>query len=367
MWRYLLVNLTLGLVSTQLLAQTPSPATAPKVLATPAGSPVAATTNRTPATEQLVNSLSPADLQAALSLLKANFTKPEVINETDLNRATLQGLIARLGHGLMVLPDKASGAAEPAAPIYGEILENHIGYLRPGALNSANLQTMDKKLIEFASKKVDGLIVDLRASAAVDFAVAGDFAKRFCAKGKTLFTLRKAGKEARAFVSDRDPTYQGMILILIDGETAGGAEAVASAVRALNKALTIGQATAGSAVEYSDLPLPSGKILRVAVAEATGPDGAPLYPQGVKPDLPVEMSLLDKRQIFLMSIDRGMAPFVYETERPHFNEAALLAGTNPELESGEQRRSRGRDSLPRDAVVQRALDLITSLEVLQKR
>jgi C-terminal processing protease CtpA/Prc len=267
----------------------------------------------------------------------------------------------------MVLSDKASATVEPAAPIYGEILENHVGYLRPGAMNSANLQTMDKKLIEFASKKVDGLIIDLRASAATDFATAADFAKRFCAKGKTLFTLRKAGKEEKAFVSDRDPTFQGMMLILIDGDTASGAEAMASAVRALNKALTIGQPTAGSAVEYADLPLPSGKILRVAVAEAAGPDGASLYPQGVKPDLPVEMSLVEKRQIFLMSIDRGMGPFVYETERPHFNEAALMAGTNPELESVEQRRGRGRDSLPRDAVVQRALDLITSLEVLQKR
>ena len=54
-------------------------------------------------------------------------------------------------------------------------------------------------------------------------------------------------------------------------------------------------------------------------------------------------------------------------ERPHLNEAALMAGTNPELESVEQRRGRGQERLPRDAVVQRALDLVTSLEIYQKR
>lgn len=371
MSRFSLVSLTLGvMMASNLVAQSPSPSPSPaaRISPTPAASASPTAGARTSSsTEQLINSLSAADLQAVMTLLKANFTKPEVLGETDLTRATLQGLMARLGHGLMVLPDKASATAEPAAPIYGEILENHIGYLRPGALNSANLQTMDKKLIEFSSKKVDALIIDLRSSAAVDFATAADFAKRFCPKGKTLFSLRKAGKQDRVFVSDRDPTFQGLTLILIDGETGGGAEAVASAVRGLNKALTIGQTTAGSAVEYSDLPLPSGKILRVAVAEVAAADGISLYPQGVKPDLPVEMWPVDKRQIFQMSIDRGMGPFVYETERPHFNEAALMAGTNPELDAGEQRRSRAVERWPRDAVLQRALDLITSLEVYQKR
>jgi hypothetical protein len=45
-----------------------------------------------------------------------------------------------------------------------------------------------------------------------------------------------------------------------------------------------------------------------------------------------------------------------------------MAGTNPELEAAEQRRARAQVSLaPRDSVLQRALDLVTSLEIYQKR
>jgi carboxyl-terminal processing protease len=155
--------------------------------------------------------------------------------------------------------------------------------------------------------------------------------------------------------------------VLADRETVGGAEALAAVLRLYNKALIIGQPTAGRAVEYSDLPLPGGKILRVAVAEAVLPDGQSLFPDGVKPDLPVEMSIPEKRQIFQLSTDKGMAQFVYETERPHLNEAALLAGTNPELDDA-QRRTRSREKLPaRDPVLQRALDLVTSLEIYQRR
>jgi hypothetical protein len=79
------------------------------------------------------------------------------------------------------------------------------------------------------------------------------------------------------------------------------------------------------------------------------------------------MSIVDKRQIFQVSMEKGLGPFVYENERPHLNEAALIAGTNPELESVEQRRTRALERLPRDAVLQRALDLVTSLEIYQKR
>ena len=324
--------------------------------------------------EELVNSLGASDLQAAITLLKNNFTNPDAINETELNRATLEGLLMRQSRGIMLLPPQSRGeSAPPETPFYNEILDGHVGYLRLGALNSDNLAALDKGLGTFASKKVDALIVDLREGAASsDFSMAAEFAKRFCPKGKLVFTLRKpAARQNRAFTSDRDPVFQGLIVVLADGDTASGAEAVAAALRLYDKALIIGQPTAGRAVEYSDLHLPGGKILRTAVGEVVSPEGQPLYPEGVKPDLPVQMAATEKRQIFQLSVEKGMSPFIYETERAHMNEAALLAGRNPELdaaESAQQRRGRTQEKPPaHDPVVQRALDLVTSLEIYQKR
>jgi peptidase S41-like protein len=324
-------------------------------------------------TEDLVNSLDPTDLQAVVTLLKSNFTNPDAITDTELNRATVEGLMIRLPRGVMLLPAKENAPAETPSIFYSEIIAGHIGYVRVGSLNAANLQALDKSLSNFAAKKVNALIVDLRASQGTsDWGLAAEFAKRFCSKGKTLFTLRKpAGRQDRVFSSDRDPAFRGLVMVLADGDTVGGAEAVAAALRFYNKALVIGQTTAGRAAEYSDLLLPSGKILRVAVAEMVSPDGRPLFPEGVKPDLPVEMSTADKRQIFQLSGEKGMGPFVYEAGRPHMNEAALLAGTNPEVEAAEaaqQRRGRAPETPPAyDPVLQRALDVVTSLEVYQKR
>ena len=65
------------------------------------------------------------------------------------------------------------------------------------------------------------------------------------------------------------------------------------------------------------------------------PDGHSLFPEGINPDLPVEMYLAEKRQIFQSSSEKGLGPFIYDAGRPHMSEAALLAGTNPELEAAE--------------------------------
>ena len=344
-------------------AQTPAP-TSPS----PSAPPPAAT----PAADAVIDSMAPADLQQAVQLLKSNYINPEALNETELNRAMLTGVLSRLRGGAILLPEKPADASETTNPFHGELLDGHVGYLRLGALTTPNLQAMDGMLQTFAGKKPDAVVLDLRASPATNnFALAAEFAKRFCAKGKLLFSLRKStAKQERTFMSDRDAAYQGLMIVLADGDTAGPAEAIAGAMRVYNKALLIGQPTAGRAVEFSDLPLNGGRMLRVAVAEAVLPENRPLFPGGLKPDLPVAMSPAEKRLVFQQSLQGGMGPFIFENERPHMNEAALLAGRNPEIEAldAAQRRARAAEKpQARDPVLQRAVDVVTSLAIYQQR
>jgi hypothetical protein len=379
MSRLLFCSVVIFILAANLPAESPAPTAPPlpggMASQPPVRSPVlpAASPSATPSTQDLVNSLGPADLQAVITLLKSNFTDSDAITDTELNRATVEGLLVRLPRGVMLLPGKENPSAGLPSAFYSEVIAGAVGYLRLGSLNSANLQALDRSLNGFAAKKVNALIVDLRASPATDdLGLAAEFAKRFCPKGKTILTLRKpTGRQDRVFNSDRDPGFRGLVMVLTDGDTAGIAEAIAAALRFYDKALVIGQPTAGRAAEYSDLPLMNGKILRLAVAEMISPDGHSLFSEGVKPDLPVEMLVADKRQIFQLSGEKGMSPFVYEASRAHMNEAALLAGTNPEVEAAEvaqQRRGRAPERLPpHDPVLQRALDVITSLEVYQKR
>ena len=67
-----------------------------------------------------------------------------------------------------------------------------------------------------------------------DFDIAAEMTKRFAAKGKPLWTVRKtAAHQDRTFTNERDPVFQGTVMVLIDGETSGPAEAMAAALKRL--------------------------------------------------------------------------------------------------------------------------------------
>ncbi len=330
--------------------------------ATPPPSPTVAPTPADP-----IDQLSPADLAKALDFLEKKYVAPAALDEVARQRALLAGLLERLGRSASLGPAKAEPVASPA-PFYHELVAGHIGYLRPAALRKNDLAGLDDALKDLSAKKADALILDLRATSATgDFPAAADFANRFVAKGAALFSLRGSTPgEERSFTSDRSPSYNGFISVLIDEETMGTAEVLASVLRARARAILIGQTTAGCAVGYSELPLGNDLLLRVAVTEAVLPEQGDGIPRGVAPDIAVTMPHRDKLEIFAQSLTKSMAPFIFEEDQPHLNEAALLAGTNPEIEAmqdRQQKRARGEQSGPHDPVVQRAVDVITSIGV----
>src|SRR5262249_33336870 len=248
-------------------------------------------------------------------------------------------------------------------PFYREILDGHIGYLRPGDLSRAQIQELDSTLRGFAGKKADAIILDLRgALESNDYAAATEFASRFVPKDKLLFSLSGPGSNpAREFISKQEPLYSGLMVILVDHETAGATEALAGAIRFYDRTIIIGETTAGRALDYADEPLRGGKILRVAVAEVILPDQRARFLKGLAPDLAIAFSSDQKHDIFQQSLTKGMASFVFEADRPHLNEAALLAGTNPEVDPTQSRHSRPGETLSlHDPVLQRAVDLVTS-------
>src|SRR5207248_3584629 len=134
--RFLLATWMMSMLAARLLAQSSTPA--PSVPQTASKSPALPAPSQSPSakptTEQVVNSLNPADLQAVIALLKSNFTNLDAITDTELNRATIQVLMDRLPHGVMLLPNRESASVAVPIAFYSEILDGHIGYLRLGSL-----------------------------------------------------------------------------------------------------------------------------------------------------------------------------------------------------------------------------------------
>lgn len=355
-----------------LAAQDAAP-TAPPA-ATPAPAPKAPVLTPTPtpapaplSPREIIDKLSDSQLDQAIQNLRTNFLDASQTDQRQLQRATLEGLIARLSPGLSITSEAAIRQAAAASPAFlAEILDDRIGYVRLGALSREALAQMDAALANFQEKKLHAAVLDLRgAPASTDYEMTAEFARRFCPKGKVLFSVQKpSAKQERILTSNQDPSFTGVLVVLTDKNTSGSAEALAAALRQDANAMIVGATTRGEAVEFSDTPLGDGKILRIAVAQVVVPGVGALFPAGVKPDIAAELSPAEQARIFALSKDKGMSQFVFETERPHFNEAALVANTNPEIDPGVMRRD---DHPPSwDTVLQRAVDLVTAISFYNK-
>ena len=112
--------------------------------------------------------------------------------------------------------------------------------------------------------------------------------------------------------------------------TAGAAETIAAVVRNYDRALVVGSNTAGQAVEYADLRLSGGNLLRVAVSQVLLPANLSIFPQGVKPDVPVKMTRADLLTILRGSVDKDKGawrnsswkPSVRTSTRPRWSAAS---------------------------------------------
>lgn len=306
-----------------------------------------------------LDALDAEQLGQAIDALRRNHVHGSSVDETAMTRATLRGLLEGLAPGAELAGDATAAPTE--APFRSEILDGRAGYVRLGALSSENPAQLDAALSEFAGAKVHGVVLDLRATPdSGDFAVAAQVASRFCAPGTALFSLVGPSAAAREFVSSGDPLFRGVLVVLIDENTAGAAEALAATLRWNAKALLVGTRSSGRCAEFTLLPVGEGQNLRLATAEVRVA-GQSVYPRGLRPDIEVPQDPEVRQAILSGALTGSMAPFVFEPERAQFNEAALVAGTNPEIDSG---------SAPSglvDRPLQRAVDLVTAVRLFRKQ
>jgi hypothetical protein len=324
--------------------------------------PATAVPDQPPSSADRLLALDAEQIQQALSALQQRHVGSSALDGTELARATLRGLLDGLQPGAELTGGERPAPASVA--FHSEILDGRVGYIRLGSLQTENLAQLEAALGGFGGGKTDGVVLDLRATPeSQNFALAAEVAGRFVASGTTLFELvSRTDPSPRKFTST-SPLLRGVVVVVADSSTRGAAEAVAAVLRRHARALVVGTATAGRAVEFAELPLGEGQQLRLAVAEVKVDGLPPLFPGGLVPDVEVVQDAAVRDQIFKAAGEGSMAPFVFEQARAQMNEASLMAGTNPEIDSQPDGAETPAPLL--DRPLQRALDLVTAIRLLR--
>ena len=363
-----LLATALALACAQAQENLPSPAAPPAEK--PADS--AETVPHQLSSRDAADALSEEELRQVVDILRGNYLNPEALGETALARAGIQGLLDRLGAGARIF-SAGKKADQRAAPFRSESLGDSVGYLRLGALAPENIAALDAALDAFAAKPPGALVLDLRATPhSTDFEIAADCCRRFAPKGRVLFSIKKPKANDEEILTSRDdPKWRGLLAVLVDGNTAGAGEVIAAVLHTHVAAYVIGRQTKGEAAQFEELPLGAGRVLRVAVGEVALPDATPVFPGGLAPDLIVDVPQEKTDEVLQLAMNGGVASLVIEKPRARMSEAALIAGTNPELdEIQEVQRQRANGVTappPRDEALQRALDYFTSVRIFEAR
>ena len=353
--RYCCAISGLGLLALGALrAQEPS-ANAPS----PSPSPAEAAAAAPPSDGKPIDFLDAAQLQKAIEILRRDHVRGGQVDAAAMTRATLRGLLETLSPGAFLGAAKPTATAE--SPFRSEILDGRAGYVRLGSLQSETIAQLDAALSDFLAKKVHGVVLDLRATPdSSDFTLAAQIASRFCPPGSELFSLTgPARKEDGNYVAQGEPIYRGPLVVIIDEETSGAAEALAATLRWNAKAMLVGERSSGRCVEFSVVPLAGDIELRIATSEVRVADQA-IYPRGLRPDIEVAQSPEERETVLAAALKDGASRYVFEEQRAQMNEAALVAGTDPEIDGESGKRG------PIDRPLQRATDLVTALRVFRR-
>jgi len=307
------------------------------------------------------------------------------VSEADLDHAAVQGLLNQL-HSQTTLVTSAPAinvAADSATVSKTTIYDNSFACFRIGKVEgdvgekfSANYRQLR------ATNKIKGLVLDLRFTGGTDYAAAASVADRFLNSEQPL--LDWGTGSARSTTKTDAITVP--VVILINSQTSGAAEALAAILRESNVGLLLGSTSAGQASIFKEFSLANGEKLRIATAQIKLGDNKVLA-HGLKPDIEISASLEDEKahledpykilhkpEVAKISVTETNLASNNSTNhtRRRFNEAELVRqqreGVEPDQAEMEGKPLKDDPAHPvlADPALSRALDLLKGLSVVQQ-
>lgn len=225
-----------------------------------------------------------------------------------------------------------------------EELPMDLAYLRLNGLYSRDGRDAIETLRAWQDAGRFGAILDVRGANGDNLEGAAELAGLMAPPSTVLATLQDfRGRTLHTYRADAEKPLTGPIIILVDAQTCGAAEALTIFLAGRGRGvLIVGERTAGDPGVREKIPLSSGETLYVATRRLVTPDGAIHAGQhGLKPDIEV-------------------APATISTPPDGPRRTTL----NPERPDQDSEAHRLRERVKQDAVLQRAVDVLLGLRAL---
>jgi carboxyl-terminal processing protease len=220
-------------------------------------------------------------------------------------------------------------------------LESGIEYIRLRQFQEQTANDLETALDKYMREgKIQGLVLDLRNNPGGLLTSAVEVTEKFLESGKlVVYTEGRVRNQNMRFSSNAKRVFADFpIVVLLNQGSASASEIVAGALQDWGRAVVIGTQSFGKGSVQTIIPLSDGSGLRLTTAKYFTPKGRSIHGKGITPDIIVEGP-------------KTTAVAAGGTETP--------APPTPAAETPQEQ-------LKRDPQLQRALDLLKAMKILDK-
>ncbi len=188
-------------------------------------------------------------------------------------------------------------------------LAGGVGYIRFNAFVPPLMEKLCSTLRTMSD--APGIIIDLRGNQGGLIGMIGGLAGLVDPRQISLGTMQMRGGRSDFYTFPQTAPYAGALVLLVDGSTQSAAEIFASGMQENNRAVLVGERSAGNTLPSVIKELPTGALFQYGFANYRTPRGTMLEGRGVVPDINVKLN----RRSLLLGQDPQLAAAVEQVKQ----------------------------------------------------
>ena len=167
--------------------------------------------------------------------------------------------------------------------------EKKIGYIDISIFSAVTYDQFKKQLKELESKKINGLVIDVRNDTGGYLSAVTDITNLFLEKGQVIYQLEDNNKTEKIKDTTKDHR-EYLIAILINGSSASASEILASAIKESYGGIVVGTNSFGKGTVQKTKTLSDGSMIKYTTQKWLTPKGNWINEKGVDPTVIVEFN-----------------------------------------------------------------------------
>lgn len=261
---------------------------------------------------------------------------------------------------------KVTRAIIQVRSVKGELLHKGYAWLRITQFQERTDSLLKDKINELREKsggQLEGIVLDLRNNPGGLLNQAVAVSDMFLNDGAIVSTKSRAGRNLSFTASSGDVLNGLPLVILVNNGSASASEIVAGALQDNHRAIVMGTRSFGKGSVQSVIPLPDGSAVKITTALYYTPSGRSIQATGITPDIevkPVQVSVKKEEKRFEPIMERDLKGHLDNGNGKAAEEKVI----NETQEAGEFVSEKMRKRLVHDVVLQRGLDLLKALHIV---